>query len=191
MVWHQDYKEFLEELVKPEDKNATPFIQGALPYPTSGSGSLGRAATTAHSCRDIHTLSQLMPNETGTPREYILIQTQGATFHFKFQHGPAPSALSRCLHGLCTGQACALNVLGSACGADARTLTPQLVWCSADYKEHHTDVSVRFVVKLTPEKMQEALATGLHAKFKLFTKISIGKATQLHAGAAARAATMG
>ena len=24
----QDYKEFLEELVKPEDKNATPFILG-------------------------------------------------------------------------------------------------------------------------------------------------------------------
>ncbi|GAB4817907.1 hypothetical protein N2152v2_004953 [Parachlorella kessleri] len=68
--WTQDYKEFLEELVKPEDKNATPFI--------------------------------------------------------------------------------------------------------LDYKEHHTDVSVKFVIKLAPEKMQEALAAGLHNKFKLAAKISTG-----------------
>lgn len=26
--WTQDYKEYLEELVKPEDKNAQPFING-------------------------------------------------------------------------------------------------------------------------------------------------------------------
>ncbi len=44
----------------------------------------------------------------------------------------------------------------------------------ADYKEHHTDVSVKFVIKLTPERMQEALAAGLHAKFKLSTKMSTG-----------------
>lgn len=45
---------------------------------------------------------------------------------------------------------------------------------SADYKEHHTDVSVKFVIKLTPEKMREALGLGLHNKFKLSSKISIG-----------------
>ena len=28
LLLKQDYKEFLEELVKPEDKNATPFILG-------------------------------------------------------------------------------------------------------------------------------------------------------------------
>lgn len=44
----------------------------------------------------------------------------------------------------------------------------------ADYKEQHTDVSVKFVVKLAPEKLAEAMAAGLHAKFKLTTKISIG-----------------
>ena len=44
----------------------------------------------------------------------------------------------------------------------------------ADYKEHHTDVSVKFVIKLAPEKMQEALAAGLHNKFKLAAKISTG-----------------
>ena len=43
---------------------------------------------------------------------------------------------------------------------------------AADYKEHHTDVSVRFVVTLTERKMQEALATGLLEKFKLKSKIS-------------------
>ena len=67
--WTQDYKEFLEELARPEDKNATPFI--------------------------------------------------------------------------------------------------------TDYKEHHTDSTVRFVVTLPEAKMREALATGLHAKFKLTSKIAI------------------
>jgi len=69
--WTQDYKEFLEEMVKPEDKNATPFI--------------------------------------------------------------------------------------------------------TDYKEHHTDSSVHFVVTLPEDKMREALAAGLHSKFKVTTKISIGE----------------
>lgn len=42
-----------------------------------------------------------------------------------------------------------------------------------DYKEHHTDTSVHFVIKMTPEKMKEALDAGLYAKFKLTSKISI------------------
>ena len=41
-----------------------------------------------------------------------------------------------------------------------------------DYKEHHTDTSVHFTVTLSPEQMAEALATGLHKKFKLSTTIS-------------------
>lgn len=32
----QDYKEFLEELAKPEDKNATPFIVDYKEYHTGG-----------------------------------------------------------------------------------------------------------------------------------------------------------
>ena len=43
-----------------------------------------------------------------------------------------------------------------------------------DYREHHTDASVRFVITLPEAKMREALAAGLHSKFKLTTKISIG-----------------
>lgn len=42
-----------------------------------------------------------------------------------------------------------------------------------DYKEHHTDTSVHFVIKMTPEKMKEALDVGLYTKFKLTSKISI------------------
>ena len=42
-----------------------------------------------------------------------------------------------------------------------------------DYKEHHTDTSVHFVIKMTPEKMKEALDAGLYNKFKLTSKISI------------------
>jgi DNA topoisomerase-2 len=43
-----------------------------------------------------------------------------------------------------------------------------------EYKEYHTDDTVRFVVELPAAHMQEALAVGLHNKFKLTTKISIG-----------------
>ncbi|CAG5908755.1 unnamed protein product [Menidia menidia] len=37
----------------------------------------------------------------------------------------------------------------------------------SDYKEYHTDTTVRFVVKMTPEKLREAEAAGLHKVFKL------------------------
>lgn len=36
-----------------------------------------------------------------------------------------------------------------------------------DYKEYHTDTTVRFVVKMAPEKLSEAEAAGLHKVFKL------------------------
>ncbi|CAJ1080808.1 DNA topoisomerase 2-alpha isoform X1 [Xyrichtys novacula] len=36
-----------------------------------------------------------------------------------------------------------------------------------DYKEYHTDTTVRFVVKMTAEKLAEAEAAGLHKVFKL------------------------
>ncbi|KAF3853418.1 hypothetical protein F7725_014106 [Dissostichus mawsoni] len=36
-----------------------------------------------------------------------------------------------------------------------------------DYKEYHTDTTVRFLVKMTPEKLIEAEAAGLHKVFKL------------------------
>ncbi|MBN3308692.1 TOP2A topoisomerase, partial [Amia calva] len=36
-----------------------------------------------------------------------------------------------------------------------------------DYKEYHTDATVRFVIKMTEEKLAEAEAAGLHKIFKL------------------------
>ncbi|KAM9424220.1 DNA topoisomerase 2-alpha [Pholidichthys leucotaenia] len=36
-----------------------------------------------------------------------------------------------------------------------------------DYKEYNTDTTVRFVIKMTEEKLREAEATGLHKVFKL------------------------
>lgn len=36
-----------------------------------------------------------------------------------------------------------------------------------DYKDYHTDTTVRFLVKMSPEKLQEAEAAGLHKVFKL------------------------
>ncbi|XP_021370186.1 DNA topoisomerase 2-alpha-like isoform X2 [Mizuhopecten yessoensis] len=41
-----------------------------------------------------------------------------------------------------------------------------------DYKEYHTDTTVKFVVKMTAEKMAQAEDTGLHKVFKLQTNLS-------------------
>uniref|UniRef100_A0A8C4TJ38 Topo IIA-type catalytic domain-containing protein n=1 Tax=Erpetoichthys calabaricus TaxID=27687 RepID=A0A8C4TJ38_ERPCA len=47
--------------------------------------------------------------------------------------------------------------------------TPPLI---TDYKEYHTDTTVRFVVKMTEEKLAEAEAAGLHKVFKLQTSLT-------------------
>ena len=44
----------------------------------------------------------------------------------------------------------------------------------SDYKEYHTDTTVRFVVKMTPEKLAQAEQQGLHKVFKLSTTLSLG-----------------
>ncbi len=55
------------------------------------------------------------------------------------------------------------------------------VSCSAqtpvlsDYKEHHTDVTVHFVINIAPDKMAEIQQAGIEAKFKLTTKFSTGR----------------
>ncbi|MBN3313791.1 TOP2A topoisomerase, partial [Atractosteus spatula] len=41
-----------------------------------------------------------------------------------------------------------------------------------DYKEYHTDTTVRFVIKMTEEKLAEAEAAGLHKVFKLQTTLT-------------------
>lgn len=41
-----------------------------------------------------------------------------------------------------------------------------------DYKEYHTDVTVKFVLNMAEDKLAEAEATGLHKKFKLEASIN-------------------
>lgn len=36
-----------------------------------------------------------------------------------------------------------------------------------DFKEYHTDQTVKFIVKLNPDKLRQAEAEGLHKVFKL------------------------
>ncbi|XP_031700052.1 DNA topoisomerase 2-alpha isoform X2 [Anarrhichthys ocellatus] len=54
------------------------------------------------------------------------------------------------------------NVLEPMLGGTEKV--PPLI---TDYKEYHTDTTVRFVVKMTEEKLSEAEAAGLHKVFKL------------------------
>lgn len=42
----------------------------------------------------------------------------------------------------------------------------------AEYKEHHTDVTVRFILEVLPDKMPELRTAGLETKLKLCTKFS-------------------
>ncbi|GAA55912.1 DNA topoisomerase II [Clonorchis sinensis] len=44
--------------------------------------------------------------------------------------------------------------------------------CITDYKEYHTDTTVRFVVKMSAEKLREAEAIGLHKFFKLSSALT-------------------
>lgn len=41
-----------------------------------------------------------------------------------------------------------------------------------DFREYHTDTTVRFVVKMPEEKLREAEAAGLHKVFKLQTPLT-------------------
>lgn len=43
---------------------------------------------------------------------------------------------------------------------------------SSDYKEYHTDVTVKFILSMTEDKLAEAEQAGLHKKFKLESTIS-------------------
>ncbi len=49
----------------------------------------------------------------------------------------------------------------------------------SDYKEYHTDTTVRFVVNLTTAKMEEAAAVGFYKKFKLESSISTANMVSL------------
>lgn len=47
--------------------------------------------------------------------------------------------------------------------------TPALI---SDYKEYHTDTTVKFVVRMSEEKLAQAEAAGLHKVFKLQSSLT-------------------
>ena len=49
---------------------------------------------------------------------------------------------------------------------------PPALPSSSDYKEYHTDTTVKFVVTLSQEKMQEVERIGFHKKFKLESSLN-------------------
>lgn len=51
---------------------------------------------------------------------------------------------------------------------------------ASDYKEFHTDTTVRFVVYLTADKMAEAQKLGYHKKFKLETHLNTSNLVHPH-----------
>ena len=65
------------------------------------------------------------------------------------------------------GQAYKENVLEAMLNGTEKV--PALI---TDYKEYHTDSTVRFVVKMTEEKLREAEVAGLHKVFKLQNPIT-------------------
>lgn len=47
--------------------------------------------------------------------------------------------------------------------------TPALI---SDYKEYHTDTTVKFLVRMSEEKLAQAEAVGLHKVFKLQSSLT-------------------
>lgn len=47
--------------------------------------------------------------------------------------------------------------------------TPALI---SDYKEYHTDTTVKFLVRISEEKLAQAEAVGLHKVFKLQSSLT-------------------
>lgn len=54
--------------------------------------------------------------------------------------------------------------------------TPPLI---SDYKEYHTDSTVKFVVRMTEEKLAQAEAAGLHKVFKLQSSLTCNSMVRL------------
>lgn len=44
-----------------------------------------------------------------------------------------------------------------------------------EYREYHTDTTVKFIITMSEEKLREAERVGIHKKFKLETTISTSK----------------
>lgn len=53
--------------------------------------------------------------------------------------------------------------------------TPALI---NDYKEYHTDSTVKFVVRMSEEKLSQAESVGLHKVFKLQSSLTCNSMVQ-------------
>ena len=56
--------------------------------------------------------------------------------------------------------------------SNIHTCTCTCIFSFSDYKEYHTDTTVKFVITLTESKMSEAESVGFHKKFKLETAVN-------------------
>lgn len=48
-----------------------------------------------------------------------------------------------------------------------------LFYTISDYKEYNTDTTIKFVITMTPEKLQKAEKEGVHKFFKLNGSIGL------------------
>jgi len=48
-----------------------------------------------------------------------------------------------------------------------------LFYTFSDYKEYNTDTTIKFVITMTPEKLQKAENEGIHKFFKLHSSIGL------------------
>ena len=55
--------------------------------------------------------------------------------------------------------------------------TPALI---TDYKEYHTDSTVKFLVRMSEEKLIQAESAGLHKVFKLQSSLTCNSMVRLH-----------
>lgn len=85
------------------------------------------------------------------------------------------SVLEAYLHGTTSsGEATTAAGGGSGSGGAAKTATASTPLIN-DYKEYHTDCTVRFLVKMSAKQYQHAMEQGgLHKFFKLQKTISLG-----------------
>lgn len=56
---------------------------------------------------------------------------------------------------------------------DHYNITFTLLYIYSDYKEYNTDTTIKFVVSMNPQKLQQAENEGVHKFFKLHSSIGL------------------
>jgi hypothetical protein len=143
--WTQDYKEFLEAMVRPEDKAEVMCLLRLVEKAVKcGWGRSARAGMP---------LCLPPPPFPGQASDH------------------STASILACVNACTT----AASVLGTTAPVWRLLQAPALI----EYKEHHTDVNVRFCLKFLPGKIDELRGTagGIEAKLKLVTKFSTSART--------------